>query len=253
MDDNQITIVEQFTLPSKGLVYKTKVNPNISLRSMTTAEEMRRLQPSDRPMKVMCDIIDACMVDKPGISSYDMCLGDYQFLLHRLRMVTYGEDYKIHTQCPYCLSDINDTIKLGDLKVNEYTEEVQKYFELDLPRTKHHIKLRMQTPRMLDEIQVRAKEYNKQRSNKKGDSALLFNVQFLIETVDGETLDPIKKEEFVEELPMMDVNYILAYSDKFNGEVGLDMGLTMICDVCGLESAQTFREGQEFFRPTYDI
>lgn len=250
--NNSITIVEQCTLPSKGKVYGVPVNPNISLRSMTTAEEMRRLQPSERPMQVLCGLIDDCMVDKCGISSYDMCLGDYQYLLHRLRMVTYGGEYRTSTQCPYCLSTNEDTINLGDLVINEYTEDVQQYFEFDLPRTKHHIKIRMQTPRMLDEVQVRAKDYKK-RSNKKGDSALLFTVQFLIDTVDGEKLDPVKIEEFVEELPMMDVNYILAHSTKLNEKVGLDTDMTVMCDVCGLEYHATFREGSEFFRPTIDI
>lgn len=252
MNDN-ITIVEQCTLPSKGKVYKTEVNPNITLRSMTTAEEMRRLQPSERPMQVLCGLIDDCMVDKCGISSYDMCIGDYQYLLHKLRIVTYGGEYRINSQCPYCLSTNEDTINLGDLEVNEYDESVQQYFEFDLPRTKHHIKIRMQTPRMLDEIQVRAKEYNKKRSNKKGDSALLFSVRFLIETVDGEKLDPVQIEDFVENLPMMDTNYILANSAKLNEKVGLNTDLTILCDVCGLEYHSTFREGSEFFRPTVDI
>ncbi len=146
-------------------------------------------------------------------------------MLHRLRISTYGGEYRTSTQCPYCLSTNEDTIDLGDLEVNEYT----------------------------DEVQVRAKDYNKKRSNKKGDSALLFTVQFLIDTVDGEKLDPVRKEEFVENLPMMDVNYIMAHSTKLNEKVGLNTDLTVMCDVCGLEYHTTFREGSEFFRPTIDI
>jgi hypothetical protein len=90
---NNITIQEQFKLPSNGLVYQTKVNPIVHLRSMTTAEEMRRLQPSDSPYWTICSIIDDCGALDSGISSYDMCLGDYQYLLYMLRVVTHGSNY----------------------------------------------------------------------------------------------------------------------------------------------------------------
>ena len=76
------TLTGTYTLPSLGKVYgDKKINPEITLRSMTTEEEMKRLNPSDKPYKVMADIIDACMIEKPGISSYDMCIGDYQSVI----------------------------------------------------------------------------------------------------------------------------------------------------------------------------
>ena len=61
---------------------------------MTTVEEMRRLAPSEHTYKNLCELIDDCMVEPIGMSVYDMHLADYQYLLHRLRIVTYGVDYK---------------------------------------------------------------------------------------------------------------------------------------------------------------
>ena len=61
---NESTIWEGFTLPSKGLVYSKPINPNVELRSMTTAEEMERLSPSETPYKVMSSIIEKCMKEK---------------------------------------------------------------------------------------------------------------------------------------------------------------------------------------------
>ena len=71
---SNITILEQFTLPSKGLIYNKKIDPQIRLRSMTTAEEMKRLQPSDSPYWTICSIIDDCGAADCGISCYDMCI-----------------------------------------------------------------------------------------------------------------------------------------------------------------------------------
>ena len=96
------TIAESYVLPSRGLIYDIPVKAEVKIRSMTTEEEMRRQAPSDTPYKVMCDIIEECLIEKPGISVYDMCLGDYQFLLHKLRVVTYGTEYKMMVTCPNC-------------------------------------------------------------------------------------------------------------------------------------------------------
>ena len=76
------TVAEEFTLPSLGKVYSEKVTPVVKLKSMTTNQEMKRLAPGERAYKTLCEIIDECLVENPGISSYDMCLADYQFLLH---------------------------------------------------------------------------------------------------------------------------------------------------------------------------
>ena len=248
------SLMGSYTLPSLGKVYgDRKINPDITLRSMTTEDEMRRLNPSDRPYKVMADIIDDCLVDKPGISTYDMCLGDYQFLLHKLRVVTYGNSYPLKSSCPFCGSVNTGKISLDQIPVSTYTDDLKKYFELDLPVTKHHITLIMQTPRMLDDISVRAKEIRKKSPSMEGDPAFLLTVESMIDTVDGERLDAVQKPEFVRKLPMMDTNYIITYSQKLNEGIGLNTTVDINCDVCGLDYTSSFRTTSEFFRPTIDI
>ncbi len=251
MDD--YTLTGSYTLPSLGKIYSTSVNPNIKLRSMTVAEEMKRLNSSDRPYKNIADIIDDCLIDKPGISAYDMCLGDFQFLLHRLRVVTYGSKYKLSSKCPHCGFENVGEIDLNDMSVSSYTEDVNKYFEIELPVTKKHLKLRMQTPRILDDISVRVKEITSKRKSSSKDSAFLLNIESVIELVDGEKLDMFKKSDFVKQLPMADTNYIIAAITKVNEVIGLDTSLYMTCDLCGLEYESPFRVTPEFFRPTVDI
>lgn len=171
-------IGEDCVLPSEGKVYKgAEVNAHVRLRSMTTNEEMRRLSPSDNPYKVMSSIIDDCLVEKPGISSYDMCIGDYQMLLYKLRVVTYGADYNVQCKCPYCLSQSEETVNIDELPIKPYEEEVEKYLEFDLPKTKHHIRLQMQTPRMIDSISAESRNFRKKAKNFEGDPAFLFTLK----------------------------------------------------------------------------
>ena len=247
------SIAEQYTLPSNGKVYSVPVNPVVKLRSMTTQEEMKRLAPSDRAYMNICEIIDDCLVEKPGISSYDMCLADYQYLLHKLRVVTYGPDYHITSRCPYCGSDTNSTVNLDKLTVTPYDgDDFAKLSSFELPKTKKKITLRMQTPRIVDDINAQAKELRKKAKGSIGDAAFLFSIQALIDTVDGEKIDPVKKESFVRELPMMDTNFIVKRAEKITESFGLNTTVENSCSVCGLDYTSPFRVTAEFFRPNID-
>ena len=133
------TIAEDFTLPSLGKVYSCEVNPEVKIRAMTTEDEMRRLSRTNKPHKLLCEIIDDCLVEKPGISSYDMCLADQQFLLHKLRTVTYGPEYLNSSICPFCGNENISKKDLDKLAVQEWTEDYQSQLELELPVSKKKI------------------------------------------------------------------------------------------------------------------
>lgn len=244
------TIGESYILPSKGKLYRTEINPNVKIRSMTTEEEMKRLGHSDMPYKLLSEIIDDCLIEKPGISAYDLCIGDYQFLLHKLRVVTYGADYKVQTYCPACGTINKKTINLDSLEVIEYSEDLNKYLDITLPKTNKKVQLKLQTPRVLDEINSRAEELRKKSPDLKGEPAILFTVESLIAKVDGQVLDPNKLSTFVRHLPMMDTNYILRCAEKLN--IGIKTDMTCKCSRCNTEYRYTFPFTGEFFGPSID-
>lgn len=246
------TITEDCSLPSKGKVYNKVVNPEFKIRSMTTEEEMKRLGHSEKPNKLLSEILDGCLLDKPGISSYDMCTGDYQYLLHRLRVATFGPEYKIETVCPICGNVNKTTINLDDEKILEYNEDLQKYLSITLPRTKKEVKLRMQTPRILDDIIVRAKEHKQKHPDMEGDSAFLFTLEAIIVSVDGEIYDQVKLDRFVRNLPMMDTNYILQCAKKLDESIGIDTNIPCDCNNCNAHYTRVFPITGEFFGPSVD-
>lgn len=248
------SIAEEYTLPSKGKVYSQNVNPVVKIRSMTTEEEMKRLAPSDKAYKNLCEVIDDCLVENPGISSYDMCLADYQFLLHKLRIVTYGPKYENTSVCPFCQSENEGVLDLSSLEVVSYDEEsFAKCLEFTLPKTQKRVKIRMQTPRMIDDINERTRELRKKSKGTSGDTAFLFTLQSLIETVDGQKLDPVKREDFVRALPMMDTNFIMKHAEKLVESFGIKTTVKHECPICGLDYTASFRVTKEFFGPSVDI
>lgn len=252
MEDNY-TIFEEFELPSKGLIYDTPVNPRIRLRSMTTADEMWRLQRTSTPYRVMCELIDKCIVgDKPGISAYDMCLGDYQVLLHKLRVVTYGPDYKMMMTCPVCRSVNEITVNLDELDVIKYSEEDAGMSKITLPKSKKVVELRMQTPRILDEIESRKAEMKKKSKDKTSRYDYLITLESLIKTVDGTTYSSAELEAMLLKLPLADANYLLQKADKLNQKVGVSTTVNVSCPDCGNEVVVPFLLTSEFFGPTVD-
>lgn len=245
------TIYESFTLPSKGMIYDKPVNPSTTLRSMTTFEEMKRLSPTDTPYKVMSDIIESCMENAPDIHVYNMSLGDYQFLLHKLRIVTYGPEYKMMIKCKDCGEVTDSVADLDSLEVNEWTEEIIEKQLITLPKTNKQIELRFQTPRDLDQIAYRTKEMKK-RTKQNIDYSVMFTLMSLIKKVDGAVLDPLSLEEFVKKLPNRDANYILNKASALNKEVGLNNTIAINCGQCGAPMVVPFRITSEFFGPTND-
>ena len=249
--ETKFTIAEGYDLPSKGAIYEVKVNPHVELRSMTARDEMQRLAPSTMPFKVLADIIENCMLEKPAIPVYDMCLGDYEYLLHRLRIVTYGDSYRMTVKCPNedCGEIVEAETHLNTLELKEYDEEVVNNLQnIRLPDSGQLITLKFQTPRMLDERETRIKELRKKWKTNIDFKTFVTLLQ-IIDTVDGEKLVGSKLEDYINRLTAKDMLKVLQGSDELTNSIGLNTTLSATCPECGVEFETFFRLGPEFFRP----
>lgn len=249
------TIAETFVLPSKGKMYAEEFDPHITLRSMTVAEEMRRLSYSDDDYRNMAGIIEACIEgDKPPVHVYDMVLGDYQFLLHKIRVVTYGSNYRMTSQCPNCHGVVRMDVDLDKETVSEFDEEeVDKARNIVLPVSGKKVQLSFQTPRMLDEAKEKARDAK--RRAKGGDAMnydVLYAIMSFIGRYDGRVLDDAEAERVVRAMPMKDANYLVQKGDALNRKVGIDDTVIAKCPECGYEAVTRFRLQSEFFGPVVD-
>lgn len=247
---NEYTIAETYSLPSKGMVYDKKVNPVVTIRSMTTEDEMKRLVLSDTPYKVMSDLLESCLVEDIGISVYDMCIGDYEYLMHKLRVVTYGPEYKILEQCPICKKTFEVSIDLDSLDVKEYDDSFIEAKTITLPMSGKVVELNYQTPRMIDNVQRRKREIQKMHPEITTDPGIIITLANAISTVDGQVLRDDQKEAIVRKLPMKDANYLLQSAIKLNEMVGLNTDFNTNCKHCGSEINTSFRITPEFWSPS---
>lgn len=245
------TIMEGYELPSQGKIYDKEVNPHIELRSMTARDEMKRLSPSTTPLKTLADIIEGCCIEKPAIHVYDMCMGDYEFLLHKLRIVTYGEKYKLNCRCVHCLATVESEMDLGTLELKEFDEE--KYNELKtftLPISKKTISLKNPSPHILEDAEIKAKEMKRKYKTAQLDWEVYCKLLCTIETVDNIKYNQFDLEKIINDLPARDMQKILNSIDLLQLAVGLDNVFELTCPNCGEDFTSFFRYGPEFFRPT---
>ena len=247
----EYTIMEGYELPSKGKIYAESVNPHIELRSMTARDEMKRLSPSSTPLKTLADIIEDCCVETPKIHVYDMSLGDYEFLLHKLRIVTYGEDYKVNVYCTDCGEAVESVAKLDQLTVKEFDEEAIRALQtFSLPKSGHTISLNFLSPRMAEEMDAKVKDMKRRYKVATIDFETLVRLLLNIDLVNGEKKSETDLEQFILNLPAFDLQKIQNHIEKLNQQIGIDNVLYLTCPHCGAEISTFFRFGPEFFRPT---
>ena len=121
MNNNEI-IQETYKLPSLGKL--NSIKDSVTLRPMTTDEELLRLDATGREAnRVFCDIIDACVVEPKKFKSYYLPIQDQVFLIYKLRTVTYGSKYNVSLICPHCGSPITLDVDLDSLPINYIEEE----------------------------------------------------------------------------------------------------------------------------------
>lgn len=246
-----VSIQETFKLPSNGMLYSPRVDPEITLRSMTTLEEKKRLGNTTNQFKLLATIIDDCIVNKQkGFTSYDLTAGDFQYLLFKLRTVTYGNMYKMTLRCPICGSRFEHVHDLDALEELKYEEEMEASLTITLPRSKDIIKLNLITPRMSDNIENRAKEILSKNPNFEGDATYILTLMALINSVNGEILPESKKQKYVEDMLMADANFLRQSADKVR--VGVDTHCTATCPHCKKPFPFLLPFTQEFLGPAID-
>lgn len=241
-------IAETFTLPSHGKVYEEEVNPEVTLSSMTTKHEMLRLSANEDSQKLMADIIDDCIQSDVGISAYDMCLPDYQFLMYKLREVTFGNEYEMTGICPFCGMQNNIPVDLDELEVKEFSDEMLDLMEVELPASDCTIEITMQTPRLLDTISKQAKQARRKIKSKEN-PYILYLLLNSITKKDGEDFNSVVEEQWVRNLPLSDTNRILSAIEKLNTAFGMELSVYHTCNICGEEIVAPFRVNETFFRP----
>lgn len=249
---NETTIEEVFELPSLGKL--NNIDGKFSLRSMTTMEEKKRLgiNGSSAQFKIYSEILNDCLMGENKFDTYDLCLGDFQYLLFKLRTVTYGSIYPVTIMCPKCRELEEIKINLDELEVEKWSDEFDSKLYITLPNSKKQVKLRPLTPRLLDNITFRAKEIQAKTKELNLESlSFIPTIMAQIDLVDGEKLNEGKLQKFVESLSAFDALYIQTCAEDL--AIGLKTdSIFHICNKCNNSFTFQLPITGSFLRPRID-
>ena len=146
MANERVAIQETYQIPGFSLYKNLNLEKQFTLRAMTTMEERLRL--SSQGLDTIAKIIRNCLTTNPDLDIMDLKLFDIQYLMYKLRIVTYGSDYPISIRCPYCGKKMDLHINLDELEVISVPDDFEEPIKIGpLPVSGDVISCKIQTLR----------------------------------------------------------------------------------------------------------
>jgi len=134
-------------LPSRGLAY-VDCDESIMIKPFTFAQErkLRSIKSAAHGVKTINSLVEDCT---QGLDFASMTLEDKNYILFKLREISYGESYVVSHQCGDCGALNKLTVNISEVPV-EYAEDgYQEPITITLPDTQQEVKF--VTPRCKDE------------------------------------------------------------------------------------------------------
>lgn len=240
---------ETVTLPSKGLLYPKEDCPtgDITMRAMTTGDEsLTHGVTKDNVDVRMNRMIHGCILNGWNTDFGRMAMADRMFLLYRLRIITYGGEYKFAVECPKCGEESTYRIDLDKLPVTSLHEGWAEPFMVSLPISKRSIGWRYL--RVDDEAGARS--YRKQHKQRGGqsDPTLVFQFARRIVSVDGDEDIPFEQLfTFINKMHAADSRYW--ENNIKHHSIGIETDIEVTCRECGKSHVLDLPVDDDFFRP----
>lgn len=253
--NSKSTITEICTLPSSesniynGLIEKGQT---FELRAMSTLEEKLRLS-SSNGTKVLPKLIQACIVEPDtDIDVSKLKFFDLQYLMYKLRTVTYGPEYKIEVRCPYCGKLNEISVNLDDIPVSKVPADFEEPYLLPaLPVCGDVIGVKLLSVEDYDTISKEAKRIKNKYPDYLGDPEFIVKWKTIIQTINGEVAEQHTIQPYIENMNAKDFRFLESKYDKISNEYGLNLDMLETCKSCGEDIEYTLPVTNEFFRPEY--
>jgi len=251
MKARKIPIQETHKLPSAGNVYAEgiKVPEEVTLRAMSTMDEKIRL--SSIGINVMPNILEACIVEPKDFNVNLLKVPDVTFLMYKLRILTYGPEYKYPIMCGDCGKVSTIEFSLDEIPVSYVTESFKEPFNIGpLPISGDILQVKILSVGDFKAIEKEAKKMLEKFPEYVGDPEFILNRTFKIVTINNEELAPFQLNKYIESLHARDLNYFDNKYDKLLTDFGMDLNVSAPCKHCGESVKFTLSITDEFFRPS---
>ena len=217
------------SLPSQGHFYQNK-QATVTITPIKFEDEKQisiTLKNNDNPLSY---ILQRCIKDFPV---NNLLLLDKQYLLLKIREISYGSEYPVEVTCPKCGFEHSIKINLGDLLVNEISKDLTDPRTIKLPKLKKDVEVRF--PRVSDEQWLTT------------ENSIFQNLWRFILKINGNS-DPVFIAEVIKKLHVMDVKFIMHNITRT--DLGLNPQFELDCSKCSRISKINVPINENFFLVT---
>jgi hypothetical protein len=234
------------SLPSEGLFYKSKKR-SVKVGYLTAADE-NIISSIDRKKTINESIVLPLLRNRlyeRDLRPEELLEGDTEAILIFLRNTSFGSEYNVSAVDPQTGEYFTAVIDLSELNIIKPKQEPNQegYFEVELPVSKHKVKLKLLTMGDKLEIERIISSYPSERNAPVVTTRLIKNIVEL----NGST-DRVKISTFVEQMPIKDSKFIRNF--LIENEPRLDLSKEIIAP-SGEKAVVNIAFGVEFFRPFF--
>ena len=241
-------LTETVKMPSRGMI------PNVP-----TEVVIKAIQRKDKKKLLMSETDDILMsllqysiVSPQDFNVYNLLPFESNYLLYRLRILTYGPSHTFREKCPYCGEINNVDMDLNSIPILELPDGFNMIFDIQLPISGDVLKCKLLTEGEKNTISKKATELKEATGNKSAEIDMIWESRIV--AINGSAnLAPIEISQYLDEMNDYDSEYFMEYYLKYEGNYGLQTKLSFKCDKCGKFVESQMPSIYTFFRPTIKI
>lgn len=244
--NQQSALTEVVKMPSKGLI--PGVPREVTIRAIQRKDKKKLLMSETND--VLLSLLQYSIVAPADFNVYDLLPFESEYLLYRLRILTYGPNHTFKQQCRFC-GEVNDVeMDLNSIPVLELPSGFKMTFDIQLPVSGTILTCKLLTEGEKANINKQSKELQNATGNETAALDMIWEARIV--AINGEKkLAPIEKTQFMDEMNDYDSEYFMEYYSKYEGNYGLQTKLKYTCDECGKSNESEMPSIYTFFRPTF--
>lgn len=206
--------IEKVILPSNGLL---GVEREVTIRGMKGIEISTLF--SSLTDAAIDNIIKS--VTDPSLDPENLCDEDKKFILHKTRVLTFGNNIEQTLRCPYCRNIHTYELNYKDFEVTLLEEDyITKVIEIGNDK----IIPRIPNSKVFNEI-----NRYKDKANLSSDYTFILLQVARIDTVNGKKIPIVKMIEYLENLPGVE---LVKLSKELDVKFGLNTTFIVECNNC---------------------
>jgi len=217
-------------LPSKGQAYTDLDAVEIRPFSFEEEKSLRSISKVSQGREVIQKIFASCV---RGIPHDALTIPDKNYILFKLREISYGNEYPVVFKCTNCTTENRMRVEIDQIPVNYVPDNYQEPFSFMLPDSQKEAMA--VSPRAKDEDYMATGE------------VLTQNLWRFVQSIGGYK-DKIIIKKFIEATTARDVATIR--DTLMKADYGLDQDVTFDCIECGSGQQGSIPLNEHFFSPS---